>query len=193
MSQHEMLLAVPSPSTVTFANQLRILGISYASLFIFCINIFSSHLRFNDVRPRGPCHQVWMHKFIHKNLAAPFFSLSKKFAENKNSDYDDDKNGLQRRSMREEVAAASAVEEDATQGPFMVNEVRLKTVSHFSGDQQAANDHISDRLEYAPNVRKARRKEIEKRKLKKCTPKSIFVNVQSRVVDGDKYCFWWLN
>lgn len=56
--------------------------------------------------------------------------------------------------MREEVAAASAVEEDATQSPFMVNEVRLKTVSHFSGDQQAANDHICDRLEYVPSVRK---------------------------------------
>lgn len=144
--------------------------------FCFCLCIIFFHLicgLTTGFGPRGPCQQVWMLKFIHKNSAAPFFSGSCR-----NEAKNDDKKESQERSIRKEVAA-SAVEEDATQGPFMVNEVRLETVSHFSGDQQ---DDISDR----PGICSEKKIEEKLREMwkeienKNCTPKSIFVNVPVR-------------
>lgn len=87
-----------------------------------------------------------------KSRCTIFFALEK-LPKTKNPTTTTIKTGCRKKHERR-VAAVSAVEEDATQGPFMVNEVRLKTVSHFSGDQQAANDHISERLEYVPKTRR---------------------------------------
>jgi hypothetical protein len=64
------------------------------------------------------------------------------------------------------------VEEDATQRPYIVNEVKLKTVSHFSGDK---TNH--GKRSYQRNRKKMFQKKRGEED-EKCTPsKDIFVYV----------------